>query len=266
MMAEIRPALVLGAFAVLGGALFARLRRQKWSAFPAAILSALVILQPALTNSEGGLRAALFALAIVAVVHSALSLLERQNARRIVFLGGSLAGAQLVDPLCGAATTLVLPLVLQNSIGGGGAKTVGFWSSLVFVPILAGTVLVYFSLRAEGRVLHWPVPTFASSAPAWTPVCILLSAAPLAFTLYYGRRLRGASLLASVAACVVVVGSAVSGFAGRDELAMCEIAFAALLAIAISMWPRGEIAARHAILLGTVNSAWAWLLSPSVTG
>src|SRR5205814_2908742 len=83
------------------------------------------------------LRSALFSLASFAVASAAASLVRHQEPRRIVLLGSSLAGAQFLHPICGAATTLVLPFALRRALADAGTKHgTGLYVSLLFIPVL----------------------------------------------------------------------------------------------------------------------------------
>jgi hypothetical protein len=125
-------ALLFGLFLLL----FGRLRRSEFKQSEAAGLALLALAQPAYAGPEV-VHSAIIALAAYAVATAAEAFVQRQDPRRIVVLGGSLAGAQLASPVWGTITMLVLPLALRRTLpAADAARLVGLYLSLLFIPLL----------------------------------------------------------------------------------------------------------------------------------
>src|SRR5690349_4832724 len=116
--------------------LMQKLRASGYS-LPLAVAFALVSLAEPAYFCAGALRTVLFCIACFAIAWAAAALVRRQEPRPIVLLGSSLAGAQFLYPLSGAATTLVLPFALRRAFAGSGARHgMGLYIPLLFIPAL----------------------------------------------------------------------------------------------------------------------------------
>jgi len=176
-------ALLLGSTLIaLGWSMFLRLRRANFTFLPATVLSFFVLAQPAFGSLLNSVRSALFGLAAFTTASSAAAFARRQDPRRIVLFGGSLAGAQLIHPMCGTMTTLVLPWVLRRSFGETfRGRTVGLYLSVLFIPAMAGIALAFLMLIQHVTLPKWP-PLAKPLRPAdiLSYLLIIVSAVPVA--------------------------------------------------------------------------------------
>jgi hypothetical protein len=164
----------------LGALLFAGLQSQGCARAPSLIATALAVVQPAFLEPALSLKAALLALTTYAISVNAIALSGSRDARRIIQLGGSFAGAQVLSPLAGTLVSALLPLTFDGLQWRKGlAHAAGFYLLLLFIPALTALALLFLwrthpdlSLFANG---------FAANAPATmrSPLQPLLAAIPI---------------------------------------------------------------------------------------
>ena len=243
-------------------ALFLRLRAARYPNTPAATLTFLAIIQPALTNGAGGLRAACFAAATFSTAAAAIALVRRQDPRRIVLLGGSLAGAQFVHPVWGTAATVILPFALRRSLTEDGAgRLAGWYVSLLFIPALAAMTLVYLSVAQNVEVAYWTVVAINSGHLTPTILCVATaSMAVLPFLAFIWQRFVSEARVAAILCLIVVTTSAVMGALGHSQLLECAAAIGPLLIVMVGSWPDSAQRSFRAILFVGANFVLSWVL------
>lgn len=249
--------------AALGSLLAAHLSRVGYSRWIATLLAWLAIAQPAYLGAHA-LRSALASLSAFGVAASANAFLERQDPRRIVLLGSSLAGAQLANPLWGIVASVVVPLAVKKSLPSiDSARLAGLYISLLFIPVLMAITLAIF-LATEHHSWPWPTLTGISEISlndrASQCVLILLTSAPLLLALKVGQSYRDCWHVLPLS-MVIVMAALVAVWLGKDArtLALESGATLAALALAlISMWPPAPWRSGKAILAGMASPALCW--------
>lgn len=252
------PQWLLGAslFCAMALFFFRCLRAAEFSPAVATGLSGLALVQPAYWNRQFSIAAILLSAAVSSVALAAISFLQRQDARRIALLGGSLAGAQLVNPLWGGMASIILPFALRRRLGGGSIGGVaGLYVSILFIPGLTAVGIMLFDWRWRSglwllsNIHRFPVDRrpFAAS---------LLCLAPL---LPWLARPRDSSAAVVAVLAVILLGTC---FVLNALALKSEPASAAFTALAVAMvcagapspmpWPKA------ALLLGGVQLA-AWI-------
>ncbi len=258
--------LALAALLALLFSLFVmRLRAAQYSPISATVLCLLALAQPAYLTAVIGLRSALFATAAYATATAAAAFAKRQDPRRIVLLGSSLAGAQFIHPVWGAAASIVVPLALRGSLKGSGpGRVAGLYISVLFIPAFGVITLLYLSLVQHIQLPHWAIAHAARDGVQTLITCLLTLLTigpPLLAAFFLGLEDSTASVLAAL--CLVVVAISVGlGALGQTQLLECAAALSVLLLLIVSRWPqfRGR-ALRTAILVGgNASSCWIFAL------
>ncbi len=242
---------------VFAGVLYRRLRGAEYRRVRAAAFTVLALAQPAFAVPATAIRSILVAVAAYAIGSTAAQFVRRQDPRRIVLLGGSLAGAQLVHPVWGTLTTIVLPLALRHQVTATtSARTAGLYVSLLFIPALSSAALLYLSLAQHFDGVQWrgfvspgqyAVLVAAAVLPA-TPLFIALARAPMKI------HALSLAILCTLIVAMNVVGSCVAA----QPLAEFAAALGALGVLLIAHWAVSATRDRHAALLMVASLALSW--------
>jgi hypothetical protein len=256
----------LALVAVLGTVLFLRLRTAEYR-LPASLLIAVpCVAQPAYTHVVSGFHIALFAISMYAMCAAATAFARKQDPRRTVLLGGSLAGAQLVHPVCGAAASIALPITLRRSLVTDNARsTVGAVVSVLFIPVLAAIGSLYF-VSQNVSAFRWPI---SKAFPDHGLISAAIEAACGIIPLLTVLALRSAPPRSIIGVLCVIAAAAsfVSAIMGGQGYALQSSATAgALLAYLISEWSPDTKRAGLAIGAAVSNFAIAWLLAFRLAG
>ena len=248
--------LIVAAFGLL---LLVGLRRAGYRAAPASALIVLTLAQPALLNVRTSAGATLFAAAVTAVAAATVAFVHQQDARRIVLLGGSLAGAQLVHPIWGAAATVILPLALRRRLSASStAGLTGLYVSILFVPLL--TAATIFTLDAPVRSELWSIALFHLGAGTSVPSVLasILPGVPLLLALLIHASDEGVPQLAVIAVAILAVSAMLSLIGMTSPSLSCAAAFGALSLVLIGTRPARKAGWFLPFLLAGANSAAAW--------
>jgi hypothetical protein len=251
-------AILAAPLSVFAAVLYRRLRAAEYLRVRAAAFSALALAQPAFAIPASAVRSVLVAAAAYAVGATAARFVQRQDPRRIVLLGGSLAGAQLVHPLWGTLTTIVLPLALRRQVAAtGSARATGLYVSLLFIPALSSAALLYLSFAQHFEGVQWR--GFVS--PGQYAVIVsgaALPAVPLFAALARSPMQIHALPLAILGTLIVgmnIVGSCVAA----QPLPGFAAALGALGILLIAQWPVSAARDRNAAVLMILSVALSWM-------
>jgi hypothetical protein len=242
---------------VFAGVLYRRLRAAEYRRVRAAAFSALALAQPAFAVPATAIRSVLVAMAAYAIGSTAAAFVQRQDPRRIVLLGGSLAGAQLVHPVWGTLTTIVLPLALRRQVTATtSARTAGLYVSLLFIPALSSAALLYLSLVQHFDGVPWR--GFVSpGAYAVIVASAVLPAIPLFTAL--ARSPMQIHALSFAILCALMVGMNIVGSCVASQpLPGFAAALGALGILLIAQWPVSATRDRNAALLMVSSLALSW--------
>ncbi len=243
---------------VFSAVLYLRLRASQYSLSASLLITTLGVAQPAYTYSAYGFHSALFAISIYAMCAATTAFACKQDPRRIVLFGGSLAGAQLIHPICGAAASIALPVTLRRSMGTGNARsTAGIVISVLFIPVLVAICSLYLS-GENVWLLRWS--SWKASAAQRLTVATIgagLGIAPLLAILRF--RPAGSRTIIGVIGVIAAAASFVSAIIGGPQYALQSPAAAgSLLVYLVSEWApdtkRGSLAIGAA--LSTFAVAW----------
>jgi hypothetical protein len=213
----------------------------------------------------------LFALALYAIGASAASFAQRQDARSVILMGGSLAGVQAIYPVGGFLTVFLVPaLVCLVRVRGEPGRSSGLLALLFFAPCVAACVFAYFSksLHFDGArllaALAQPRSTFASRSPTSTTLgsaCVLVGTAPAIGRILAFRTARTASGLAicAVAAALVVSLAAAPLIGAAVGPRQLSVVVAPLCVLAVCVWPAGQWRNRAAFAAGMFSVLTSWL-------
>jgi hypothetical protein len=250
------------AVAALGWGMFLRLRGANFKLLPAAALSLLVLAQPAFVSLFSGLRSALFSLAAFATASSAAAFARRQDPRRIVLFGGSLAGTQLIHPMCGTMTTLVLPWVLRRSFGDTfRGRTVGLYLSVLFIPAMVSIALVFLFFVQHVHLPKWPVLAMRATSSDFVPsLFIVASAVPLAVATLRCHVPVTRSVLATTGSMILVTSLILELFVGGHQWALSAAGLSPLLVVALVDGSQGDGRRIDAFVLLSASALLIWTL------
>jgi len=214
-----------------------------------------------------------FALILYAIGAGASDFAQRQDARSVILMGGSLAGAQAVYPIGGLLTAFLVPgLVGLARIRGGPGRTGGLLALLLFAPCVAAIVFAYFanSLHFDGaRLLAALAPSrsmLASSSPGIATLesaCVLLGMLPAIGRIFV---VRAAHTVSGLAICVVAAALTASLIVGTlvgvaFEPSALSVMTAPLCVLATSAWPATPQRAGAAFGVCTVSMMASWFVA-----
>ncbi len=246
----------------LGLILFRWLRSCRCDPATSGLLSALVLAQPAFWDFRISASATLLSAAAGGVSFATLSFLKDQDVRRIALLGGSLAGAQLVNPLWGTMTTIMVPLALRRTLDDrkAGGLT-GLYVSILFIPAL--TAVGFVILDEQFRSEVWALAHFHSAQVGMrTIVASLLPAVPLVAALAVRPWDAPASIIAAVAVALLVASVVLDLVAIESNPVSAAFAVLSLMLVAGSS-ARPPVRPWALLLLATTSLAsWGsvWLV------
>lgn len=249
---------LLGVFSIV---LFSRLRTARYGVTSSLLLTMLCIAQPAYAYSNAGFRSVILAISVYAICAAAMAFARRQDPRRIVLLGGSLATAQLFHPLCGAAASIALPVALHRSIAGGNIRsTLGVVISVLFIPALVLTGSLYLLVQ-NASLLRWPASTaFSNRELALASIGAISGIVPLFVALKV--RPAACTIVIGVLAVIVAAGSLASAVLSGDEYVLQSSAAAGgLLVYVASGWVPDRKRVGLALSAALSNSAVAGVLA-----
>jgi hypothetical protein len=262
--------------AVLLGALYyRRLRNSHFTKLSSALLTGLVVGQAGMMLALAAAPyAAWLALAAYAIAACAGQFAQRQTARSIILLGGSLAGVQLVAPVGGFLAAALLPVMGCIFKGSEStARAFGLLMLLVFAPVVLSFLLAILARGAHldaARLLMtmvpaaFPLPAAVQATPVRGVVCDLALIAPVApiflRTLADAPSRAAALHFVWIAGVFAAVGIALSSF-GAQAMALEMVAAPAPIAlVALSAWPQSRTRARDAIAAAALGWAVSWPL------
>jgi len=203
--------------------------------------------------------------ATYAVAASGQAFVERQDPKRIVFFGSSLAGAQLASPVLGIVASLALPLVVRRSLPAfEPARLAGLYISLFFIPALMAVALVSLLAAGQIEIPHWPAQTPPRIVEGARQ---LLSIVILTLPLLLGMKLRRAKStnFVAIAVCTIMALSSTAvellGFGSATFPLQYGAAVAALTIIVVSDWSADQGRLRCAVLTVGASPVLCWILS-----
>lgn len=251
--------------ALLAGGFLIWLRRAGYGWPVAVTLSAFALSQAGMIAAVTGPGHSLWlALGVGAVAASTSAFAEREDARRIILVGSSLAAIQLCDPMGGLVAAGLLPATIAaRQTRDGPHKTAGLYALLLFLPVMAALVLLYLS-RAQhldlARLLAGPsLPGLHLDvrwrfSPALGLAAVLV---PLLIELWRWKSARPALFVA-----IAVIASALfDGFAGviRDPVALMAVA-APLTVVMLASSPPSPVRDRYALMTAVLCAGLSWLV------
>jgi hypothetical protein len=254
--------IVAAAFAAMAALLAAQLRTEGYGASTALALGGLAIAQPGYLPEAGAVHTALLALATCTIGVCAVALAKEQSVRRIILLGGSLAGAQLVDLPDGIAAALMLPAVLRLPRSRAELeRMIGLYVLLLFLPALVLLGRFYFAWLGQSDIPHWDAPSPAASDraafAAIDAAIIFLPALLQTLALAQGTAV---SAVLSLAAATLIAALILSPSGSLSAVAAILPPLAVLLT---GQWPPSAQRTRNAVLTvaGGTMLAWTYALA-----
>ena len=251
--------------ALLAGGFLSWLRGAGY-AWPVAVtLSVLAFSQAGMIAavSEPG-HSLWLALGVGAVAASASAFAEREDARRIILVGSSLAAIQLCDPMGGLVAAGLLPATIAaRQARDGPHKTAGLYALLLFLPVMAAFVLLYLS-RAQhidlARLLARPsLPDLRLDARwRYSPALGLVAVLVPLFSELCRRRSGRPALFVAIA---VIASALFDGFSGviRDPVALVAVA-APLTMVMLASSPSSPVHDRYALMAAALCAGLSWLI------
>lgn len=249
--------IIAAVFAAIATMLAAQLRTEGYGPSASVALGGLAIAQPAYAMGVNALHTALLALATCAIGVCAVSLAKEQSARRIILLGGSLAGAQLVDLPDGIAAALMLPAVLRLPRSRVELEhMIGLYVLLLFLPALVLLGRFYFALLGQSDIPHWDAPSpAASDRAAFAAIDAAIVFLPaLLQTLALAQGTAVSAVLSLAAA--TLIAALISSPSGS----LCAVAaiLPPLAVLLTGQWPPSAQRARNAVLTVASGTMLAW--------
>lgn len=239
-----------------------RLAKADYSPGWAAGLAAVAIAQPVYLHPALAAQCLLFAFFSYAVASEALAFAEQKDARRIVLLGGSLAGTQIISPVNGLLLAASMPLVLTFSGRVRGlSSSAGLVPLLLFLPALAAIAMLWAQsgydvalLRPDsgGKLLK----ESAAIAPLLAPI-------PIIPVIWSGLRmsLLSARIVASIA-YFLSAGALISECLGGGSYADAIVGATGPLAVlVIGSFPINEARTRSASVALLSGVALSWTIA-----
>lgn len=251
-------AAVAASAAAIAALLAADLQAQGYGIAASLALAGLGVAQPAYLAEAGALHATLLALATCAIGICAIALAKEQSARRIILLGGSLAGAQLVDLTDGMAAVLVLPALLRLPHARAELeRTIGLYILLLFLPTLLLLGRLYFAWLGHGEIARWPGEPWRRDANRVVLVAIAAAILflPILLQTLAVTQSTAISVILSLAAATLIAAM-ISAPAG--SLSAVAAILPPLAILLTGQWPQSARRPRHAVLSVAAGSAVAW--------
>jgi hypothetical protein len=248
--------LAICAVAALALLLCDHLSHRGFSPISARAIVALALVQPALLVP--GLMGSCYVFALLGylVGAGAEHFARHQDVRRIVLLGGAIAGAELVNPAGGVLAAAVLPFVLRPEEARKDVrKTTGFLALLLFLPVLFAGAIAYFWLVRHTGTIQW----FASGPPsvAWAALAI----APVLPAFAFGRFDSPAAAVVSIVTVAWWSGSLLLASFGHVNYTLATLASMGPLAVLlIASRPQAQGRERKALFATGLGFALSWVV------
>lgn len=245
--------------------------RAGFGAVPAGLVVVLAGAQAGIVLAFAGAGHSLWlAFALGGVVASAAAFSEREDARRIILLGGALALVQIVDPLGGLLAAGVVPAAVAMRRRRTDARgAVGLYALLLFFPVATAIALLYAS-----RVLHVE-PSAAIGGMAFVPAVptldgrLMVAMAPILVALPPLAAARGTAggRTVGVVAGAALVSAAFGALMGVIREPVTLLAVAAPLSIgAVASLPSSAERSRQAVSFAVACAALSWVAAAAVGG
>jgi hypothetical protein len=261
--------LASGISLALLGALFCRRLVLSGYPMPAALgLSAFALAQAGIALSGPNGWISLFvALIVYAVGAGAAGFARRQDARSVILMGGSLAGAQAVYPVGGFLAIFLVPALVGLARGRAEpGRSGGLLVLLFFAPCVAALCFAYFAdaLHFEGARLLAALGPSRNMLPARSlhfatlaPACVMAGIMPAIAPLFIARTASGLAICAVAAALTVsfVLAALIGAVFTSREL---SVIVAPLCVLAVSAWPVLRRRAGLAFAACAVSAVASW--------
>jgi hypothetical protein len=250
--------MIAAVFAAMAAMLAAQLRTEGYGGSAALALGGLVIAQPGYLREAGALHTALLAFATCAIGVCAVALAKEHSVRRIILLGGSLAGAQLVDLPEGIAAALMLPAVLRLPRSRAELeRMMGLYVLLLFLPALVLLGRFYFTWLGQSDMPRWEAPSPAASDRA----ALAAIDAAIVFLPVLLQTLALAQGTAVSAILSLAAATLIAALISSPSGSLCAVAaiLPPLAVLLVGQWPPSAQRARNAVLTVTAGTALAWI-------
>lgn len=253
------PAVLLGVGFVLW------LRRADYGRAAAVTLSAFALAQAGTVVAIIGRGHSLWlAAGVGAMAMSVSAFSEREDARRIILVGGSLAAVQLCDPVGGLVTVGLLPATLaMRRRQGNPQKAVGLYALLLFLPVMMALLLLHLpgEQRTDAVRLLAGSPPLALRAEAGSRFSPVLALVVVLAPLLVDLRPRGAGRAALLVAIAIVASAVLDALFGvsREPVSLVAVA-APLSVVTLASWPVFPGREWRALLAAATCAGLSWAI------
>jgi hypothetical protein len=245
--------------AVLWTVLAARLKQSGYPDAWAIACGAAAVVQPAFLQPAFAAQCLLFSAFSYALASAVLGFAEQQDPRRIILLGGSLAGAQILSPVNGLLFAASIPFVLGYSKAGHkNSSTTGLVVLLLFLPALAALALLWPRAGQDLAILRPALPSRSlSGGAALAPPLALLALLPSLVFAAMQNPTR-ARIVGGIA-YVLCAGALVSQFFDAGDFSNAILTSTGpLIVLLIAGLPVGAARLRDASLCAASGVALSW--------
>lgn len=258
-------------YVLLGALIFRALHRAGFTLPSCAAVSALTLTQagPVLSLASNG-QGLWLSLGVLALAGSAAAFAaDRQDAKTIIALGGSLGAIQLLDPAGGIVAAISLP-VFAGFHRRRPAETAGLFVLLLFVPCLCAVLLAYsawrfhfnpaqwLAIHSETGMLSLPLRPAPLDWLFFLPVC------PLLLPAFIRRATRQTLAVGLVAAAMTLAGFVSMQLGAVRGPTSFLAALAPIPALAAATWPLAGARERAAIFAAGAAAILSWLVAAGV--
>jgi hypothetical protein len=247
--------------ALLWAMLAARLKQAGYPNRWAIACGAVAVMQPAFLEPTFGAQCLLFSAFSYALGSAVLGFIEHQDPRRIILLGGSLAGTQILSPVNGLLFAASIPLVLGYSRPDRkSSSTTGLMVLLLFLPALAALALLWPRAGQDLAILRPAMPARSlSGSAALAPPFALLALLPSLVFVAMQNPTR-ARIVGGVA-YVLCAGALVSQFFNAGDFSNALLTSTSpLVVLLIAGLPIGAARLRNASLCTVSGVALSWAI------
>jgi hypothetical protein len=267
-----QTAIALCLLAIAGVCFIRQLRKADYSLSVCLLIAVIGLGQAGLVMglATGG-QAILFALVIYALGASAILLAQqKEDARAVIALGGSLGAIQIVDPAGGMIAALALPMLvgLQRTRL---AQQWGLLVTLLFIPVLVAIVLASVANYFPAADMSWFAVSADESFIAPPNMLLRLSlnslvffipgAVPIVWALVTRRGRKREILALAVVALAVVVAACAAVFLGAVREPVIFLgALAAVPVLVVSQWRPNPL---QAVVLAAISTGLSWAVALS---
>lgn len=200
-----------------------------------------------------------FALGIAALAASASAFAEREDLRRVILFGGSLAAVQFCDPSGALVAAGMLPATFALGAPREARKATGLFAMLLFMPIIAGGLLLYLShvgYRFMPPAAWVPVPHVMTSTNVAMAIIPAFIVAP---ALWIARRTRAGRASFYVVAATVFAMAIVALNGGIREPAMLLSVAVPITVVAMAALPASPRRERCALFVAGTCAVLSWV-------